>query len=285
MKIILLILALAASVAVAGAQTGGELKIGPGDLLTVEVFDVPELKQEIRVSDIGDAELSLIGRIHLADLTIEAAEQSIASQLKMRGLVVHPQVSLLVREYATQGVAVTGEVRKPGIYQVLGPRTLTQVISEAGGLTEIASPNITVEHRDGTRQLLLSNSRDALLHPGDTVLVARVGIAYIVGDVARSGGYVMRDGGELSIAQLVALGGGPLPTAKATKVRLVRKHGDTRQEIEINLKEILRGNAPDVPLLPDDIVFVPNSGWKSAATRLQSITQMTVGAAIYTSLN
>ncbi len=266
------------------------LRIGPGDLLCVEVYDVPELKQELRVSDRGDADVALLGTLHLADLTVEDAAHLIAAQLQQRQLVVHPQVTLLVREYATQGVAVTGEVRKPGIYPVLGPRSLVQLLSEAGGLTETASPQITIHRRNGeqlTARAGMSDgsSSEILLQPGDTVTVPRAGIAYVVGDVARSGGYLMNKDGQLSVAQLVALGGGLLPTAKAARARLVRKTPNGHEEHEIDLKKILRGQAPDQPLQPDDILFVPNSALRSAATRLQNITQMTAGAAIYTSLN
>ena len=268
------------------AQSADGLKIGPGDLLNMEVFDVPELKQEIRVSDGGDAEFSLLGKINIGGLTVEEAERRIAAELEQRRLVVSPQVSLLVREYATQGVAVSGEVHKPGIYQVLGPRTLVQVISEAGGLTDVASPRISIKRRSGEEETVLAKSMSAfLLHPGDTVQVPHAGIAYLVGDVARSGGYVMQDAGELSIAQLISLGGGMLATAKGSKARLVRKSSGAHEEFEINVTRILRGQSPDLPLQPDDILFIPNSALRSAANRLQNITQMTVGAAIYTSLN
>ncbi len=272
------------------AQLAGtpRLRIGPGDLLSVEVFDVPELKQEIRVSDRGDADLALLGSMHLSGLTPEEAADRIVTELRRRQLVVAPQVTLQIREYATQGVAVSGEVRKPGVYPVLGPRSLVQILSEAGGLTEIASSVLVIQHRGGEQHTVGAKdlaAADLFLEPGDTVLVPRAGIAYLVGDVGRSGGYVMNDNGQLSIAQLVAVGGGLLPTAKASHARLVRKTASGRDEIEIDVKKILKGRAPDLALQPDDILFVPNSALRSAATRLQNITQMTAGAAIYTSLN
>lgn len=287
MKLLLVLLLFALPLHAQVAENA-RLRIGPGDLLSVEVFDVPELKQEIRVSDRGDADLALLGPLHLAGLTVADAALQIAAELKQRQLVVAPQVSLLIREYATQGIAVNGEVRKPGVYPVLGPRTLVQLLSEAGGLTETASAILTIQHRNGEELKVHArdlNSSPLLLDPGDTVLVPRAGIAYLVGDVARSGGYVMNDNGQLSIAQLIAVGGGLLPTAKAARARLVRKTANGRDEFEIDVKKILKGRAPDRQLEPDDILFVPNSAWRSAANRLQNITQMTAGAAIYTSLN
>ncbi|HEY3928297.1 MAG TPA: polysaccharide biosynthesis/export family protein [Candidatus Koribacter sp.] len=266
-------------------RSAARLTIGPGDLLSVEVFDVPELKQEVRVSDTGETTLALVGKLSLAGRTVEEAEHEIATQLETRKFVVHPQVAVLVREYATQGLYINGEVRKPGVYAVLGPHTLLQLIAEAGGLTEAASPQITVRHADKAEENIRlrpgdASSGDVVLRPGDTVVVPRAGIAYIVGDVARSGGYVMQDAGELTIAQLVALGGGLLPTAKAGNAKLVRKTAQGRQEVEVNVKDILRGRAPDLALHADDILFIPNSAWRSAANRLQNITHVMNGARI-----
>lgn len=288
MRLTALLMLLTVTVASLAQESGSShgLRIGPGDLISVEVFDVPELKQELRVSDAGDAELALIGKLHLAGMTVEDAEQAIAVQLAARQLVLQPQVSLFIREYATQGASVSGEVQKPGVYPVLGPRTLLQIVSEAGGLTQIASPKIVITHLNGEQeQVAVRTAAAVAVQPGDSVFVPRAGIVYIVGDVTRSGGYVMHDEGELSIAQLVALGGGLQPTAKANKARLIRKTAVGPQEISVNVKDILKGKVADLQLQADDILFIPNSALKSAGMRLQNITQMTAGAAIYSSLN
>ncbi|ABF41585.1 polysaccharide export protein [Candidatus Koribacter versatilis Ellin345] len=271
------------------SQSDANLTIGPGDLISIDVFDVSELKQELRVNESGDAELALVGALHVASLTPDAASTQIASALESRRLVVKPQVRVLIREYATQGATVSGEVRKPGIYQIYAPRLLSQLISEAGGLTELASPTVRIKRRNGTDESVRLPRNDSssliMVYPGDTILVQRAGITYLVGDVSRSGGFVMQNDGELSVAQLVALGGGLAPTAKAGHAKLVRKTLSGREEIEVNVAEILRGRAPDVALHNEDILFIPNSAWKTAATRLQNITQLTLGAAIYSSLN
>lgn len=270
----------------AGAQSS--LKIGPGDLLNIEVFDVPELKQEVRVSDVGDADFAILGKIHVSEMTVGECTEKLGSLLQQRGLVRHPQVLITVREYATQGIAVSGEVRKPGIYSAVAPRSLLQVISEAGGLPETASPKITIKRFSGEQEVIVFNTPEGpstLLRPGDGVLVARAGVAYIIGDVTRSGGYLMQDSGELTVAQLVAMGGGLLPTAKASKAKLIRKIENGHEERVLDVKKILSGRAADLRLAPDDILFIPNSLFKTAGTRLQNIVQMTVGAAIYTSLN
>ena len=107
-----------------GAITGPEsaapaaltrLRIGVGDLVKVSVFDVPEMAQTIRVNDRGDATLTLIGSLHLAGLTTDEAQASIAQKLKADNLLVDPEVSVFISEYSTQGVSVLGEVTKPGV--------------------------------------------------------------------------------------------------------------------------------------------------------------------------
>jgi protein involved in polysaccharide export with SLBB domain len=100
------------------------LKIAPGDLLHITVFDVPEMTQEVRVGANGKAQLALIGDIALAGMTGQEAGETIARELRNKKLLLSPQVNVLVKEFATQGVSVSGEVQHPGVYQVLGSRTL-----------------------------------------------------------------------------------------------------------------------------------------------------------------
>ncbi|HWG88663.1 MAG TPA: polysaccharide biosynthesis/export family protein, partial [Candidatus Acidoferrales bacterium] len=107
------------------------LKIAPGDLLHITVFDVPEMTQEVRVGANGKAQLALIGDIALAGMTGQEAAETIARELRNKKLLLSPQVNVLVKEFASQGVSVTGEVQHPGIYQVLGSRTLLDLISMA----------------------------------------------------------------------------------------------------------------------------------------------------------
>src|SRR5215471_7964375 len=178
-------------------ETPVAIKIGPGDLLHISVFDVPEMTQEVRVGANGKAELALIGDIALAGLTGDEAEERIASELRNRKLLLRPQVNVLVKEFATQGVSVMGEVQHPGIYQVLGARTLLDLISMAGGLTSVADTRITVKRRGGAQEEVVAKlktddaetslANNVQIYPGDLILVPRAGIVYVLGDVNRPG--------------------------------------------------------------------------------------------------
>jgi polysaccharide export outer membrane protein len=118
------------------------------------------------------------------------------------------------------------------------------------------------------------------LQPGDTVVVPKAGIVYVLGEVTRPGGYVLNSTGGITVLQVVAVAGGPTHVASAGKTRLLRRTGNGFQEQRIDLKKLLRGKAPDVSVRDEDILFIPISGVKSALNASTLIA--TVGtAAIY----
>src|SRR5271166_5456749 len=112
-----------------------EMMIGIGDLLKVSVMGAPEYDQDVRVGGNGDIVLGLVGKVHVAGQTTEQAQALIQKRLVDGGYFADPQVSVFEKEFATQGVSVLGEVQKPGVYPVTGPRRLFDVISMAGGTT------------------------------------------------------------------------------------------------------------------------------------------------------
>ena len=297
--VIFLVLALACSCIAqeAGTRTApgkqaldtARIRIGPGDLLEVSVFDVPELAQLVRVNDSGIANLTLLGSLHLDGLTTGEAQELIEYRLRRGEFLLDPHVSLIIREYATQGVSVLGEVTKPGVYQVLGTRNLLDIISEAGGTTRFAAQQATVKRRASQETLTASLSNDPAellaseleLQPGDTVIIPKAGIVYVLGDVARPGGYVMQNSGRISLLEAVALAQGPIRTAAKKHTRLIRKQASGVQETVLDLKRVLEGRAPDPELQPEDIVYVPPSTPKSLIMRSNVVVQSATSAAVY----
>jgi polysaccharide biosynthesis/export protein len=272
------------------ATSTSELRIGPGDLLEISVFGAAEFNKQVRVSSAGDVSLPLIGSVRLAGLTTALAEKLIEEKLSDGGYFKDPHVSIFEKEYQTQGVSVLGEVQKPGIYPMLGSRRLFDVISAAGGTTPKAGNQITITHRDSSQApqnlTLAGNANDSTsanpeILPGDTVVVQKAGIVYVVGDVHMPGGFIMDKPG-LTVLQALAMAQGANPTAKLDGARLIRRSGDQHQDLPISLKKILASKAADVELQPDDILFVPNSSAKSAMHRgLEAIVQAATGVAIY----
>jgi polysaccharide biosynthesis/export protein len=267
------------------------LKIAPGDLLHITVFDVPEMTQDVRIGAKGEAQLALIGNIDLAELTGEEAGDAIARELRNRKLLLSPQVNVLIKEFASQGVSVIGEVQHPGVYQVLGSRSLLDLISMAGGLTNVADTRITIKRRRGSEQAITvklktddpatSLNNNVQIYPGDLIVVPRAGIVYVLGDVNRPGGFVMQDSGKITLLQALAQAGGAIKSASLSKTVLMRKNAQGYETTKLHVGKIQKGEAPDLDLHSNDILFVPNNRLKNALSGTQSVLSSIGSASIY----
>jgi polysaccharide biosynthesis/export protein len=250
------------------------LKLGGGDLIEVNVYNVPELSTKARVGNSGDVYLPLIDYVHVGDLSIDEAQTLIAKRLGDGGFVRNPHVTIFVDESASQGVTVLGEVSKSGIYPDLGDHKLYEIISQAGGFTPSASRKISIfRHSDPVpihvqlpRNLGEDQSANVEVLPGDTILVPRAPVIYVVGDVGRPSGLLV-DNGTLTVLQALALAGGTNRTAKMGSVSIIHKGSPGTAPTPVHLKKMLEAKAPDVTLQADDILFVPVSGAKVAAAR------------------
>ena len=266
------------------------LQLGVGDLLEMNVYGVPELATKTRISSKGEMYCPLIGYTHVAGLTAEEAQNLIETRLA--AFLNNPHVSLFVTEYASEGASVLGAVVRPGVYPVLGQQHLFDLISAAGGLSERSGHSLTVTHRsdpdktitiDLSRNLKDNPDTNIQVFPGDTIIVRKADIVYVVGDVARPSGVLMEAGG-LTVLQAVALAGGTSRNAKLNATRLLRKTAEgTTTSTPIELKKILQAKAPDLPLQADDILVVPTSTGKviagaTLAAALQAATIMSVAA-------
>ena len=122
-----------------------EYTIGEGDLLSISVFDVPELTREVRVSQNGTISMPLVPtRLHVAGLSEVQAEQMIADVLEANGLVTHAEVGVTVKEHRSRPITIVGAVQHPMVYQADHSVTLLEVLAEAGGITSDAGDTIVV---------------------------------------------------------------------------------------------------------------------------------------------
>lgn len=248
------------------------LKLGAGDLIDVNVYNVPELTTKARVGNSGDIYLPLIDYVHVGDLTVEEAQRMIEKRLADGSFVRNPHVTIFVDESTSQGVTMLGEIGRPGIYPDVGDHKLYAMISQAGGFTQAAARKVSIARRNQTesinldlpRNLADDLSKDVEVLPGDTILVPRAPIIYVVGDVGRPSGLLV-DNGTLTVLQALALAGGTNKTAKMGGVRIIHKGPTGLSEQEVPLKKMLRAQAPDITLQADDILFVPVSGAKAVA--------------------
>jgi polysaccharide biosynthesis/export protein len=249
--------------------------LSAGDLIDYSVYGVPEMTQRIRIDGAGNVYLPLLGNVPLAGLTTEQAQKKLEDLLVSQGFLRNPHVSLSVAEYAN-GISLLGEVARPGVYPVAGARRLYDVLAAAGGLTANAGNKVTITPKDTSKAAEViriardpskSGEGNVMVNPGDTVIVSKADVVYVVGEVVMPSG-LMLDGSEpLTVLQAVAMSHGTTHDAKLDKTRIIRKTEKGRIEIPVELSKIMSAKAKDIPLQADDIVFVPSSAAKSAARR------------------
>ncbi len=257
--------------------------------MSVHVFREDDLDTKLRVKDSGSIALPMIGPVQVAGYAAADAAQVIAARYRADGLLKNPQVSVLIEESVAGQVAVLGEVARPGTVSVNSPRSLLDVLAQAGGLLKTADGHVTLRRASGApTQVLVANdaahqlaASNLLVQPGDTILVPRAGIVYVLGDVGRPGGYLMQDDAQLSLLQALSLAAGPNKTANERGARLIRKENGATIEVPLQLHATERGKTPDLALRNDDIVYIPFSLSRNLALGSSAIAASATSAVIY----
>jgi len=310
------------------ALSAQEYRIGPEDVLNINVFEAQELNREVRVSSAGEISLPLLESVHAAGLTPRELEL-VLEELLRRTYMKDPHVSVFVREMQSHPVSVLGAVGKPGVFQVRGSKTLLEILSLAEGLADDAGETAIimrgaglqnnassdaqiVSHARGDargenataadpakdggpsenivqvnlKELLDSShfQQNPIVNPGDIVKVLRAGIVYVVGEVQKPGGFVMKSNEKMSVLQAIALSGGLTRTASKAGACIIRtdEQSGKREQTPIDLSKILSGKSPDPMLEARDVVFVPNSAAKTTFSRgVEIATQTLAGLLIF----
>jgi len=269
------------------------IMVGPGDSLHVLVYDEQGLEQRVTVSDQGNAVFFLVGTLHVAGMTPSEVSRALEGLLGGHYLV-HPNVNVTIEQSATMQVSVLGEVRAPGNFDIGTARNILDIISLAGGLTDAADRRITIQHGTGktnmTTVFMPNNASEAiegsaLVYPGDTVIVPKAGIVYVLGDVNRPGGYYMQRDSQLSALQAIGMAGGLAMNAGAPSSRLVRKDKSAPNgyvNLPLQLRAIQNGKKEDVALQPDDVIYVPFSYARNFVMQSNAIIAAATSAIIYT---
>ena len=271
------------------------LPIHAGDFLDVSEFHDPEFHSVVRVVADGSVTLPLIGSISLAGLSETQAADAIDKALIADGMLVHPQAIVLVTNAAGQDVSVLGEVARPGVYPYATHHRLLDLISAASGLTPTAGRLVSIYHRDAPQTphnvILDPSGTDAKtdhnpeLEPGDTVQVSRAGLVYVIGDVVRPGGFAVDPTQGLTVVQALSLAWGATPNAVASKAILIRNQKGGRTLTTLNLKRMIHGQDPDIPIRDRDILFVPDSTAKNLINKsLEAAIQSVIGVSLYAGL-
>lgn len=275
-----------ASNSIPGANTS---PLSPGDLIDYSVYGVPEMTQRARLNSSGVAYLPLLDEVTLAGLTSEQAQKKLEDLLVAGGFLRNPHVSVTVAEYAN-GISLLGEVVKPGVYPVSGARRLYDVLAAAGGLTNNAGSEVNITHKDQqdkpqivtvTKDPSKSMESNVLIMPGDTIVVPKAPVIYVVGEVVNPSGFLLDSTESLTVLKAIAMAHGTAHGAKLDGTKVIRKNDKGFVEIPVPLSKIMSAKANDVELRADDIVFVPSSAAKNAARKtLESAIQLATGVTL-----
>ena len=252
-----------------------EYKIGAKDLLEITIVELPELNQTVRVSEDGSISLPLIGRVMIDGLTKEEVEKRLAALLLEQNYVKNARVTVFIKEYQSKRVALIGAVTKPGMYELVGRMTLLQLISQAAGLTELASSELFVlrEGKDGSQDRIVIDLDDLInkgnqtlnipLQAGDIVNIPTEQIinVYVFGAVRNPGVIPVKMSKKITVLQAIAQAGGLVEGASKSGVTITRKDRKTGKEtkIKVNLNDVLKGTQPAIDLVEGDVVYVPES--------------------------
>lgn len=266
--------ALAVPAAAQDAVPTTEYRIGPKDLLEINVFGEEDMKNlVVRVSEDGKITLPLLREVEVNGLTKGEVERKITTLLAEKYLQ-NPQVTVFIKEYLSKRVSVLGAVENPGPFELLGRQTLLQVISQSGGLTRDAGSEIIVIRQlaDGTSTSLRIPIDDLFfkgdpafnipLEPGDIVNVPvdKLVPVYVFGQVKNPGALQVKKSNIPTLLQAIAQAGGF--TDRASKGGVVIKRRDAagkETEIKVNIRDILKNKKKDVALFENDVVYVPES--------------------------
>ncbi len=267
------------------------LRIEPGDLLSVNVYDTPEFSNAYRVDPAGDLTIPLCGKVNVRGMTLSEAARRIETVFKEDQILVQPQVNVDLLQYAGQYVTVTGQVESPGRIPLFAAAKLDEVIAEAGGETPLAGTRIKIRHGsdDSAPEEVVSYSPNhanpqsaaVIVRPGDSIIVPRAGIVYVLGAVNRPGGYVMQEDGKLNVAEALAMAGGTALQAKTGGLRVIRRNPDgTVLDFPLSYDAIAKGTQTPLALQAQDIVYVPMSKVKASLSSTTGIISSAASAAI-----
>ena len=285
--------------------------LGPQDSVNIRVVDLVEFDPKslgaIRVDEQGNIRPPLVGRIHAVGMTVEQLEKEVTTRLSK--VMKNPEVTVSMADFRNHPVSVLGAVKNPGVYQIMGRKTLFEVLSLAGGLNPDASNRIKITRVASEGKLPLPdaavdpngefyigelNVRDVMeaknpeenidAHQNDVITVPKAELVYVVGAVKRSGGFPLYEKEHISVLQAVSLAEGLDKVAGAKHARILRQSapGAERREIPVDVQRILDGRGEDVSLEANDILFIPTNVAKSASLRaIEAIIQTGTGLAIW----
>jgi polysaccharide export outer membrane protein len=269
----------------AAVKAPHDYQLGSEDLLEIGVYGQEDLHRLVRVNGNEEISMPLVGSVRVTGMTPHQLERRL-EELYGAKYIRNPQVSVFVKEYRHERVAVTGALNKPGFYEIIGPRTLLEVLAMAQGLDPKAGDRVHVIRRRGAknksagnnladvsksftpntetividlRQLAKDGKPNIVIQPGDVVNVPFAGLAYVLGSVNKPGSVPVKD--NLTVSQAIAVAGSTVAGLAKPQNTTILRMNDQGQAITIpvDLAAIMAKKEPDIVLKEQDVVFVPES--------------------------
>jgi len=291
-----------------GSQVRSTYLLGPDDQLDISGPELSELANKpVRIDGDGDIQVPLGGRVHVSGLTAQQTEKELNKVLSK--YIRDPQIVVSIAEVRSQPVSILGAVNAPGVHQVQGHKTLLEMLAVAGGIRPDAGYSVRITRqlewgciplpntqldasgRFSVAELNLKKIMEAKnpeeniqIFPHDVISVPKAEMVYVIGEVKRSGGFVLGEHQSMSVLQVLSLAEGLNATADARHARILRlnRDADKREEMSVDVKDVLNGKKADVALRGDDILFIPGSTGKKAALRgIEAAIQTGTGMAIW----
>jgi len=286
-----------------------DVKIMPGDVISIATYGAPELTTSattsvnnpwgtgagsvvgLKVGAQGEIVLPYLGVVKVAGMTPSEAALYLEKELKEKGILVDPQVTVSLVDSPTRAITVLGEVQKPSPVPAFGQLRLLDVISACGGFTPLASHTITVRRPGESEPITvilgtdpkMTDETNIPLMAGDTVIVPKVGNVFVVGQVKTPSAIPLSSNSPITVMRAIAMAGGLNYGAALSRVVIIRKTPDDQHvEIQMDLKKVMRGKERDVALASDDVLLVPTNGFKAGmAVGGAGVTTGVVSGLIY----
>jgi polysaccharide export outer membrane protein len=289
-------------------QDASQYVLGPDDQIKIWALGMEEISDKpVRIGPGGYIDIPLIGRVHAEGLTSEQLKAELVKQFARE--VRKPEVSVEITEFGSQPVSVMGAVNTPGVHQLRGRKTLAEVLSLAGGLRQDAGPRVKISREIRFGPIPLSSAKidssnkfsvaevdvreliaaanpadNILISPHDVITVPAAEKIYVIGQVRKPGTVVLDEHVSISVLQALSMaeGLGQTPAPQNSKILRMVPGSTGRQQIPVDLRKILAGKAEDLAMRPNDILVVPESGPKKAASRaVEAAIQTATGIVIW----
>lgn len=235
--------------------------LGEGDVLTISVYDHPDLNSTVRISGDGMITLPLIGQLSATGQSVETLNKKIESLLA-DGYIINPHVTIFIEEFRSLKATILGGVNNPGLYELKGHTTLLELISKAGGLKEKAASEAIIQRDqpdNKPKKIIIVNlfqlmeqgqeSLNLSIVNGDNIYIPKKKVFYVTGEVNKPNVYDYEEG--LTVIQALTKAGGVNDKAAPSRIRIIRSTDGN--------EDLLEKVKMDLPIQPNDVIVVPES--------------------------